>query len=81
MFDKLKQLGQLKKIQEQMKQETVEVSDGMIKVVLNGNFEVKEIVLNPELSLEDQSNALKSCFNQAVKDVQLKIAQNFSELM
>lgn len=81
MFDKLKQLGQIKKMQEQMKQERVEVNENGIKLVLNGNFEVEEILLNEELNFEEQAKLLKKCFNQAVKDVQMKLARNFSDLM
>lgn len=81
MFDKLKQISQLKKMQEKMKEERVEVNENGIKVVINGNFEVEEIVLNQELNLEEQTIILKKLFNQAVKEVQVKLAQSFSGLI
>ena len=81
MFEKLKQIGELKKMQEQMKQERVEASEKGVKVVLNGNFEVEEIVLDPELALEEQAGILRSCFNRAAREVQMKIAKSFSGLI
>ena len=73
MFDKLKQLSQLKKIQDKAKQEKAEVSENGVKVVINGNFEVEEIALNKELNSEDQAIVLKNCFNKAVKEIQTKL--------
>ena len=81
MFDKLKQISQLREMQEQMKKEKIEVVEKETRVVLNGNFEVEEVVLNPELDSTEQAEILKSCFNRAVKGVQLKIARNFSHLV
>jgi len=81
MFDKLKQINELRKMQQKMKEEKVEIVENGVKVVLNGNFEAEEIVLNPELSSEEQANTLKKCFNRATKDLQMKLAQGFSHLM
>ncbi len=81
MFDKLKQISQLKKLQSQMKEEKVEVNEQGIKLIMNGNFEVEEIKLNQELNNSEQAQALKKCFNQAIREIQRKMAQNFSHLM
>ena len=43
---------------------------------MNGNFEVEEIKLNPELSLEEQQETLKSCLNEAREDIQKKLAKS-----
>lgn len=81
MFDKFKQIKQLKEMQEAMKKEEVTIEKEGIKITLNGNFEVVEINLNPDLSLEDQANFLKQSFNEAVKKVQTNMAQKFSGMM
>ena len=81
MFDKLKQISELKKLQDKMKEEKIETVQNGVKIIMNGNFEVEEIVLNEELGPEDEAKALKDCFNRAVKDIQMKIAQNFSHLI
>jgi DNA-binding protein YbaB len=81
MFDKLKQIGQIKKMQEKMKEERIEANEKGVKIIINGNFEVEKIVLNQGLNSEEQAIILKRLFNQAVKDIQVKIAQNFSGLI
>lgn len=42
---------------------------------MNGNFEVENIKLNPELSLDEQQEALKQCLNEARENIQKKLAQ------
>jgi DNA-binding protein YbaB len=81
MFDKFKQLKQLKEMQEAIKKEVVSVEKEGITVVLNGNFEVVELNLNPNLSIENQANFLKQCLNEAVKKVQSNLAQKFSGMI
>ncbi|MDP2967135.1 MAG: YbaB/EbfC family nucleoid-associated protein [bacterium] len=81
MFDKLKQISQLKKLQEKMKEEKVENVQNGVKVVLNGKFEIEEIVLNKELSPEEQAETLKNCLNEAIKKIQLEVVQSFSHLV
>ena len=49
MFDNLKQLHQLKKMQDEFKKETVTLEKNGLKVTINGNFEIQEIILNSEL--------------------------------
>jgi len=74
IFDKLKQLKEIKKIQDQIKKEKVEVEKEGVKVVMNGNLEVLEIQLNPDLSKEAEEKVLKDCVNQAIRKVQQKAA-------
>ncbi len=75
MFDKLKQLHELKKMQDEFKKETATIEKRGIKVVMNGNFEVKEITLNPELSQQDQQNALVDALNEARETIQKSLAK------
>ncbi len=81
MFDKLKQLKQLKEMQEAIKKETVTVEREGIKITLNGNFEVEELELSSALPAREQTDLLKQCFNEAVKKVQMNLAQKFSGLI
>lgn len=81
MFDKLKQMKQLKEIKDSLAQEKIETEKEGTKVVLNGNLEVEEIVLNPEMDKEKQEQILKDCFNEGVKKVQFAMAQKFQGMM
>lgn len=77
MFDKLKQINELRKMQAQIKKEMVQVESEGVKVVINGAFEVQEIVLSPALKKEDQERILKECLNEAGKEIQGRLAKNF----
>ena len=73
MFDQLKKLQELKKMQESFKQEKVSVEKRGVSVIINGNFEAVDIQLNPELSISDQQDVLKRCFNEARENIQKEI--------
>ena len=79
MFDKLKDLAEMKKqagaMQATLANEKVEVENSGIKIVMNGNMEVLELEINPELDKESQERYLKESFNQAIKKVQNLMAQ------
>ncbi len=81
MFDKLKQLKQMKDISSAIQSEKIEAEEEGIRVVINGAFMVEEILLNPNLNQEEQETALKNCLNKAVKKAQMAVAQKFSGLM
>jgi len=81
MFDKLKQLKNLKDMQEIMGKEIIEISKQGVEITINGKFEVQSISLNPKLELKEQEIVLKQCFNEAVKKVQMNLAQKFSGMM
>jgi len=80
MFDQLKQLKQLKEIQDQLKKERVEVEKNGVKAVVNGKMEIEEIVLNPDFGIERQEKAVKDCVNEAVRKVQTNLAQKMSQM-
>ncbi|MDX9893082.1 MAG: YbaB/EbfC family nucleoid-associated protein [Patescibacteria group bacterium] len=77
MLDKLKQLKQLKDFHDSAKKERFESTVNGVKVVLNGSLQVEEIILNPGLSENDQSQALKQAFNEGLHNVQMSMAQKF----
>ncbi len=78
MFDALKNLGklnELKNMQDEFKKERMTVEKRGVKVVMNGNFGVEEIVLNPELSIQDQQSALIEAINEAREEIQKTLAK------
>lgn len=74
MFDKLKKLQELKKMQDEFKKERMTVEKRGVSVVINGNFEVEEIKLNPDISTDEQQEILKQCVNEARESIQKKLA-------
>jgi len=75
MFDNIKKLHELKKMQDSFKKERLTFSDRGVSVTINGSFEVEEIKLNPELSIEDQQEVLKYCLNKVREEIQKTLAQ------
>ncbi len=78
MFDKLKQIKQLKELQASLKKEKIEVERSETKIILNGNLEVEEITINTSLSKEDQEKLLVDLMNEAIKKIQVMAAQKMS---
>lgn len=70
MFDKLKQLAQIKGLQDSIKQEKVEVAKEGVRIVMRGDFSIDEINLNPDLTIEKQQEILKECLNDGMKKAQ-----------
>lgn len=75
MFDKLKQLHQLKNLQNEFKRQTVSVENNGVVITLNGNFEVLEVILNPALDIPAQQLAIKAAANGAREKIQKELAQ------
>lgn len=75
MFDNFKKLAELKKMQDSFKKERETVEKNGVVVIINGNMEIEEVKLNPELSFEDQQNLIKQCFNEAKESIQKKLAK------
>ena len=84
MFSKLKQFkdlrSQAKLMQDALAQETVPEEKKGVKIVLNGNMEVISITLGEGLSRQAQEDALKSCFNDAVKRAQRLMAKKLQDM-
>lgn len=78
MFDKLKQLNELRKLQKQIKEQRVEVEKNGVRVVMRGDFEVEQIRLNPNLDLRAQEKALMAALNDARSQMQQILAKNFA---
>ncbi|HQB85163.1 MAG: hypothetical protein BWY34_00148 [Parcubacteria group bacterium ADurb.Bin247] len=80
MFDKLKQIKQLKALQDSLKSEMVESENRGVKVVVNGNMQVESVKLNNDLSLSEQEKIVKDCINDAFKQVQMLVAQKMTKM-
>ena len=75
VFDQFKKMMELKKLQDSFKKEKTVVEKEGILVEMNGNFEIENIKLNPELSTEKQQEVLKNCLNEAREDIQKRLAK------
>ena len=84
MFNKLKQLKDLKsqanQIKSQLSEETTEIEKNGIKILINGNQEIiyckieNQDFFNPEKSQELES-ALKEAINHAIQEAQKLMAK------
>lgn len=87
MFDKMKQLMEMQKKMQEMKRElentTFEVAsaDGLVKIVMSGAQEVKEVSIKEgdleKLSLE---KAVRDAYNKGIKRSQEVAAQKMKEI-
>jgi len=80
MFDKLKQIKQLKELRDSLSQEREEIEKEGIKVIINGKMEIEDIQLNSDLSKEEQEKILKECINEAVKKIQMVLTSKMSQM-
>ena len=90
MFEKLKQIkdyrDQAKKIQHALKDEKVEGSGGWgkVKVSMDDNQEVQDVVIAPELLTPNRGpelqKALKDAVNEAIKSAQKKMASRVKDM-
>jgi len=82
MFDKLKQLGELKKMRDQAMQlkqqlaaQEVVVEEGNIAVVIRGDQVVKSVTIGGE-----EQHRLVDVLNKAIKKSQQQAAQKLQEM-
>lgn len=75
MFDQLKKIAELKKLQDSFKKEKMTVEDRGVSVTMNGNFEVEDVKLNPELNVDEQARVLKQNLNKVREDIQKNLAK------
>lgn len=74
MFDKLKQLSQLKKLQDELGQESLTVNSSSygekLSLVITGKQEIVSLHIDPELlaSPTNLENGIKNLINQAIKE-------------
>jgi len=80
MLDKLKEIGKLKALQNSMTNEKFAIEKQGVRLVINGNLQIEELELNPELSIEEQNQIVKDCFNEAVAKAQRGMAEKLAGL-
>jgi len=80
MFEKIQQIQKLQAIQKALKDEKIENEKNGVKVFMNGKLEVEDVELNPALSIDDQEKAVKDCFNDAMKKVQMVVAKKMQSM-
>lgn len=88
MFNKLKQFNDLRKqantIKNSLAEEIVEVENKAVKIVMDGNQDIKSLELKPEyLSLDKKKDLEKEIMNgikDAIKKVQRKMASKMQEM-
>ena len=84
MFSKLKQFrdlrSQAKTMQDALAQEKITEEKNGVTIVLNGNMEVVSVTLNEVLNKATQEEAIKNCFNEAVKKAQRLMAKKLQDM-
>jgi nucleoid-associated protein EbfC len=88
MFNKLKQYNDLRKqantIKSAMAEETVEASNKAVKIVMDGNQEIKSLDISEDFLSKDKKAELEkeiiSGIADAIKKVQRKMAMKMQEM-
>ena len=88
MFNKLKQYNDLRKqanvIKNAMASETIEVSNRAVKIVMDGNQEIKTINISEDFLSKDKKSDLEkeiqNAVAEAIKKVQRKMAMKMQEM-
>ncbi|MDE2173439.1 MAG: YbaB/EbfC family nucleoid-associated protein [Patescibacteria group bacterium] len=75
MFDDIKKIQELKRLQDSFKQERETAQKKGLSVTVNGNMEVENITLNPALDQHEAEVALAECINEANKNIQKRLAK------
>ncbi len=75
MFEKLKDLKKAQEMQRAFAQEKHTVEEKGIKVTVNGNLQVEEIVVAPEIEQAQIGALATEVINRAFREIQQKLAQ------
>lgn len=78
MFDKFKQLAQLKGLQDEIAKEIFEAEIDGVRVVVNGAMTIESVSLNSGLNIEKQAEIVKKCTNEALKKAQIGAAKKLA---
>jgi len=81
MFDKFKDLNQLRKLKSALGEEEERLEENGVEVLVSGEMKIKEIKLNDQLKAEEQAILLKDLINRAFQEVQKKVAAKMKEGM
>lgn len=75
MFDKMKQLKQLKDFESSLKKEEITKEKDGIVVKVNLKMDIIDIKLNPELDTQEQEKKLKECLIDAMNNAKMEMAK------
>ena len=75
MFDDIKKVQELKRLQDSFKQERETAQKKGISVTVNGAMEMERITLNPALDQREAEVVLAQCINEANKNIQKRLAK------
>ncbi|PJE73441.1 MAG: hypothetical protein COV02_02585 [Candidatus Terrybacteria bacterium CG10_big_fil_rev_8_21_14_0_10_41_10] len=82
MFDKLKQLNELRKMKKAIEAETITGESGDVKITISGDFKVQNVVIESEILEKSKlQREIEYAFNDAVKKVQMVLASKFQGMM
>lgn len=87
MFNKLKQFNDLRKqandLKNMLAQESVEVENKAVKIIMDGNQEIKTIELKADMlnanNKADLEKYIKEAFAESIKKVQRKMAMKMQQ--
>ena len=80
MFDKLKQIKKLRNLQNELSKEKIIIEKDGINIRINGKMEIEYIAINPELEKSRHEKVLRDCFNDAIKKIQIKVAEQMQKM-
>jgi len=84
MFNKLKQFKDLrskaKTLQNALADESVEYEKHGVKIVMNGNMEIKQLTIAPDLSQDRLASILTEAINETIKQAQRTMAKKVQEM-
>ena len=75
MLDKLKKIKELKELQKSLAQEKTTIEKDGVVITVNGKLEVEDISISSDVNIDRLENILKDSFNEAVRKVQMAMAQ------
>ncbi|MBP6885931.1 MAG: YbaB/EbfC family nucleoid-associated protein [Candidatus Pacebacteria bacterium] len=78
MFDQIKQLMEMKKMQEQIKSHMVSVDRQGVSLTMRGDFEVTSLQLSESLDVTTQSSVVLALMREAREKLQKVMAQTFA---
>ena len=89
MFDKMKGLFEMQRQMQEIKRELdntnfdIAISDGLVKITMNGSQEVKEVVIRNSFQESEKANlekSLKDTFNRSIKHSQEIAAKKMKDV-
>lgn len=81
MFDQMKQMHQLRKLQKEIEAQSIEVEENGVKLSMKGDFSLVDITLNPELDIAAQQEAIKRAHDKARAELQEKLKSQMMGMM